>query len=53
MVCARFSGFIKEEEMAQWVAESKQFMVWVDMRDLKPLLEAAQQAMGLIRQENV
>jgi hypothetical protein len=48
----KFSGFIKGEEMAQWVTESKhalqtapaEFMVWVDMRDLKPLPEAAQQA---------
>jgi len=40
-----FGGFIKKEEMAQWVAESQKvlpslpskFGVFVDMRDLKPL----------------
>ncbi|MDX2012205.1 MAG: hypothetical protein SFW67_18565 [Myxococcaceae bacterium] len=48
-----FSGFIKLEEMAKWVDDSKRslfgqtpgFGVLVDMRDLKPLPEDAQAEM--------
>ena len=49
-----FSGFIKDEEMKTWAAESKKilsapqakdFGVMVDMRDLKPLDDAAKQTM--------
>jgi len=48
-----FSDFIKADEMAQWVEDSKQslinqhgdFGVFVDMRSLMPLPEAAQNHM--------
>jgi hypothetical protein len=45
-----FGGFIQQDEMAQWVAESEKFLlsapskfgVFVDMRELKPLSKDAQ-----------
>lgn len=49
-----FSGFMKEEEMADWVDEArtkleephpKTFGVFVDMRDLKPLDNGANEKM--------
>ncbi|HPN39058.1 MAG TPA: hypothetical protein PL041_11700 [Melioribacteraceae bacterium] len=48
-----FNGFIRTEEMQQWVEESKRtlstnkgsFGVLVDMRELKPLSPEAQDAM--------
>ena len=48
-----FDGFMKQEEMAKWVAESEQFVkslppkfgVIVDMRGLKPLTAEAEKEM--------
>lgn len=48
-----FEGFIKTEEMKQWIEESKKvlanktgkFGIFVDMRNLKPLPSDAQQLM--------
>ena len=48
-----FSGFIKKEEMQEWVDESKkelrtapkEFGIYVDMRGLKPLPHDAQELM--------
>ena len=48
-----FGGFIKKDEMQNWVADSKKsllnspasFGVFIDMRDLKPLPEDSQQYM--------
>lgn len=48
-----FSGFIKKEEMTQWVAESQKialtlpskFGVFVDMRELKPLAKEIEEEM--------
>jgi hypothetical protein len=48
-----FAGFIKGDEMSQWLEEAEQhlarqrgpFGVVVDMRDLKPLASDAQQAL--------
>lgn len=48
-----FSGFIREDEMLEWVKESekavigapKDFGVLIDMKDLKPLPEGSQRHM--------
>ncbi len=48
-----FDGFIKQDEMAKWVAESVQFIrslpsrfgVLIDMRNLKPLSDDAEKEM--------